>query len=130
MQRSAYLGLALLALAGGFTVGLEIRAAESVVDQVRDDAKLAPLVERGIGFLAGQQSEDGSYSASAGTGVTSLVTTSLLRNGRTASDPLVARSLEYLLKHVRDDGGIYQQGSRYRNYETSLAILCFSSAKS
>jgi squalene-hopene/tetraprenyl-beta-curcumene cyclase len=91
-------------------------------------AKLAPLVERGIAFLAGAQDEDGSYSSFAGTGITSLITTALLRHGRGPSDPQIARSLKYLQTQVKRDGGIYQKGSLYRNYETCLAILCFSAA--
>ena len=91
-------------------------------------AKLAPLVERGVAFLANAQDEDGSYSSFAGTGVTSLITTALLRNGRTPSDPLIAKSLAYLQTQVKANGGIYQKGSRYRNYETCLAMLCFAEA--
>lgn len=74
------------------------------------------------------QSDDGSYSRYAGTGVTSLVTTALLRHGRTPQDPQVARSLDYLKRFVQPDGGIYQPGTLYRNYETCLGILCFSEA--
>jgi len=104
-------------------------AAEvSVVEKAAKPAQLAPLVERGIAFLAARQDEDGSYSSFAGTGVTSLITTALLRNGRSPGDPLIAKSLVYLQTQVKDDGGIYQQGSRYRNYETCLAILCFVEA--
>ena len=93
-----------------------------------DNTQLATVVGRGIAFLESAQAEDGSYSSHAGTGVTSLVTTALLRNGRTPQDPSVARSLAFLEKHVRDDGGIYREGSLHRNYETCLAIFCFSEA--
>ncbi|MCA9231810.1 MAG: terpene cyclase/mutase family protein [Planctomycetales bacterium] len=89
---------------------------------------LAPVVERAVGFLRTTQAEDGSYSSHAGTGVTSLVATSLMRHGRSPGDPLVASSLAYLEQHVQADGGIYQSGSLYRNYETCLAILCFQAA--
>jgi squalene-hopene/tetraprenyl-beta-curcumene cyclase len=51
-----------------------------------------------------------------------------LRNGRTVNDPVVARALKYLEGHLHEDGGIYQNGSRYKNYETSLAIVCFQDA--
>ena len=91
-------------------------------------AELAPLVERGVAFLAAAQDQDGSYSRFAGTGVTSLITTSLLRNSRTPADPLIAKSLAFLQTQVQEDGGIYKKGSRYRNYETCLAMLCFSEA--
>ena len=90
--------------------------------------KVAPFVERATRFLRTSQSDDGSYSSHLGTGITSLVATGLMQNGRSAQDPLIAKSLAYLEQHVREDGGIYQPGSRYRNYETCLAILCFGAA--
>jgi len=113
------------------------RADELATDELATEAEttikqqptqLAPLVERGVAFLAAAQDEEGSYSSFAGTGVTSLITAALLRNGRAPGDPQIARSLKYLQTQVKDNGGIYRQGSRYRNYETCLAMLCFSEA--
>jgi squalene-hopene/tetraprenyl-beta-curcumene cyclase len=86
------------------------------------------VVRRAVAHLARTQAEDGSWSARLGPGITALVATSILRNGRSVGDPMVARALEYLQEQIRADGGIYAKGSRYRNYETCLAILCFSSA--
>ena len=74
------------------------------------------------------QAADGSYSAGAGSGVTALVTTALLRTGHSVDDPLVAKSLRYLKGFVRPDGGVYAPGSKYRNYETCLAMMCFLEA--
>jgi len=99
--------------------------AETIAQQ---PAQLAPLVERGIAFLAAAQDKDGSYSSFSGSGVTSLITTALLRHGRAPGDPLIARSLTYLQSQVKGNGGIYQKGSRYRNYETCLAMLCLVEA--
>jgi len=99
-----------------------------VASAASEHHELAPVVERAISFLKTTQAEDGSFSSHTGTGVTSLIATGLLRNGRTAADPLVSKSIAYLEQQVRKDGGIYQQGSRYRNYETCLAILCFEEA--
>ena len=93
-----------------------------------EQPQLQDMVRRGVAFLESAQAEDGSYSSHSGTGVTSLVTTALLRSGRTPQDPLIARSLEYLEGHVQKNGGIYQEGSIHRNYETCLAILCFNEA--
>ena len=84
---------------------------------------------RGIRFLRSMQDDDGSYSAELGPGITALVTTSLLRHGLSEKDPVVAKSLRYLEQFVRDDGGIYRPNSLYRNYETSLAIMCFTEVK-
>jgi len=94
-----------------------------------DARAFSRAVDRAIGFLQAKgQALDGSYSAQAGPGVTALVTTAILRHGRIPDDPLVAKSLKYLEGFVREDGGIYQKDSILRNYETCLAILCFSEA--
>jgi squalene-hopene/tetraprenyl-beta-curcumene cyclase len=86
-------------------------------------------VNRAVEFLRAKgQSADGSYSAATGPGITALITTALLRNGRTAQDPLVAKSLKYLEGFVQPDGGIYQKGSRLNNYETCLTMVCFAEA--
>ncbi|MEM8864863.1 MAG: hypothetical protein AAGF31_04885 [Planctomycetota bacterium] len=93
-----------------------------------DPAQYEQVVGQAIQFLGEQQAEDGSFSGHFGTGVTSLATAGLLQHGRPAQDSVVARSLAYLESHVKPDGGIYQEGTRYRNYETCLAIMCFSQA--
>lgn len=87
------------------------------------------VISRAINYLRTTgQADDGSYSSHSGTGVTSLVTTAVLHNGRNVDDPLVQRSVQWLELFVQEDGGIYQPGSLYRNYETCLAILCFQEA--
>lgn len=86
-------------------------------------------VARAVQFLQTKaQAPDGSYASHAGPGVTAIVTAGILRNGRSPEDPVVARSLKYLERMARPDGGIYQENSNYRNYETCLAILCFTEA--
>lgn len=87
------------------------------------------MVQRAIAFLQTKgQAADGSFTASSGPGVTALVTTGILRHGRTPEDPMVQQALRYLERFVQEDGGIYQPGSRHRNYETSLALMCFTEA--
>jgi squalene-hopene/tetraprenyl-beta-curcumene cyclase len=95
-----------------------------------DSAALDQAVARAIAYFEQAQSDDGSFSASStsGPGVTAIVASALLRNGRTVNDPVVARALKYLEGHLHDDGGIYLDGSRYKNYETSLSIVCFKDA--
>ena len=74
------------------------------------------------------QAEDGSFSASLGPAVTAIVTTAVLRSGRTPQDPVAAKALRYLQGYVQPDGGIYQPGSRHRNYETCLGLMAFAEA--
>jgi squalene-hopene/tetraprenyl-beta-curcumene cyclase len=100
----------------------------SAQETTKEKADASKLVERGIAFLTKSQAEDGSFSNQAGPGVTALVATALLENDRSPSDPVVAKALKYLESHVRPDGGIYAEGSKYKNYETSLAIRAFAAA--
>jgi len=87
-------------------------------------------VTRGIDYLRTKgQAADGSYSAASDPiGITALVTTAIVRNGRSSQDPTVAKSLKYLEKFVQADGGIYRPESGNKNYESCLAISCFSAA--
>jgi squalene-hopene/tetraprenyl-beta-curcumene cyclase len=98
--------------------------------QEPDDAtRYQQAVANAIRFLTHEgQRGDGSYHDEAEPGVTALVTTALLRHGMKPGDQAVARSLKYLEGFVQPDGGIYRPGSAYQNYETCLAILCFSQA--
>ena len=94
-----------------------------------DEADMDVVVAKAINYLKTKgQSDDGSFSPQAGPAVTALVTTALMRNGVSAADPLVAKGLTYVKEFVQKDGGVYRNGSLYRNYETCLAILCFSEA--
>jgi squalene-hopene/tetraprenyl-beta-curcumene cyclase len=94
----------------------------SAVDRKQYDA----VVAKAVAYLETKgQSADGSYSGFSGPGVTALATTALLRHGRTADSPSVAQGVKYLETFVRPDGGIYQEGTLYQNYETCLAIVCF-----
>ncbi|HEX3727922.1 MAG TPA: prenyltransferase/squalene oxidase repeat-containing protein [Pirellulales bacterium] len=94
-----------------------------------DAATYEKTMNKAVEFLRIQgQAADGSYSAEAGPGVTAVVTTAILRTGRTSDDPLVAKSLKYLEGFVKGDGGIYADNSSHQNYETCLAMQCFAAA--
>lgn len=106
-------------------VGSQVDAAETDVDLwARRDAAVA----RGVEFLAKNQTAEGAFSPQTGPAVTALVTTGLLRSGRTADDPVVAKALKFLETFVRTDGGIYQAESNHVNYETCITIMAFVEA--
>jgi squalene-hopene/tetraprenyl-beta-curcumene cyclase len=87
------------------------------------------MVSRAIDFFRTKaQAPDGSYSAAAGPGITALVATAILKHGRSADEPFIAKSLKYLEQFIEADGGLNKAGSKYRNYETCLAILAFKEA--
>ena len=94
------------------------------------DKSVEEVSKQAIDYLKtqGQNPDDGSYSSFAGPAVTALVTTGMIRHGIPLDDPAVSKSLKYLTGFVQPDGGIYKEDSLYKNYETSLAILCFTEA--
>jgi squalene-hopene/tetraprenyl-beta-curcumene cyclase len=94
-----------------------------------DAQKVQAAISRAAEFLRTKgQAADGSYSGATGPGVTCVVTAGLLRSGLGPDDPLVAKSLKYLEGFVHPDGGIYQTGTFYTNYETCIAMLVFREA--
>ncbi|MFO0901891.1 MAG: prenyltransferase/squalene oxidase repeat-containing protein [Pirellulales bacterium] len=109
--------------------GLLARYSPAFADDQSAARQYEQMVTRGIEFLKTKgQAPDGSYSAMAGPGPTALAATAILKHGRSADDPAVAKSLKYLEQFIQDDGGLNKAGSKYRNYETCLAILAFKEA--
>jgi len=105
-------------------------AADSASPPAKVDAiAFQQAIARAVTFLQTKaQAPDGSYAAYAGPGVTAIVTTGLLRDGRGVNDPVVAKGLKYLEGMVKPSGGIHQAGTLYGNYETCLGIMCFAAA--
>ena len=92
--------------------------------KVPSAAEQDAAIERAIEFfrLRGQ-AEDGSFSGQTGVAVTSLVVQAVLQQRPSLVDsPWIKQALRYIESNVRPDGGIYAEGSKYRNYETSVAI--------
>lgn len=126
LARQGLLSAAMLLVMSGMGRGSTANGADQTIGP--DPQLLQETVSEAIAFLRSAQAEDGSYSAHAGPGVTALVTTALLKHGLSPDDPLVARSLKYLAGFQQEDGGIYQEGTFYNNYETCLAILALQEA--
>ena len=106
-----------------------IVAATSPRANGQENQQHRATVEKGVQYLLTKgQSADGSFSKQAGTGITSLCVTALLRSGRSANDPGVAKALKYLEANIRPDGGIYAENSRLKNYETCIALMCLKEA--
>ena len=131
-SRSNHVNAALLRLVGNASVlfVLSLVAPPRAMAAEKVDAQAyQQCVDRAIEFLRTKgQEPDGSFAGYAGPGVTAVVTAGILRAGRTADDPWVAKSLKYLEGFVQPDGGIYKPGTLYQNYETCLAMVCFAEA--
>jgi len=116
-------------LSSAFMFTSTVSAADATHTDGLDQRQFEQSVAKAIVYLKTKgQSGDGSYSGQVGIGPTALVTVALLRNGLSVRDPQVAKSLKYLETFVQPDNGIHQPGTFFRNYETCLAILCFSEA--
>jgi squalene-hopene/tetraprenyl-beta-curcumene cyclase len=123
MLRRSLLAVVLLSLVA--VVAQPALAADAAVDA----KAYKQAVDKAVEYLKTKgQAADGSYSAFAGSGVTSIVTAALLRNGLSPEDPVVAKSLKYLEAVAQPDGGVYAPKSAYQNYETCLAIMCLAEA--
>ncbi len=123
--------LSLLVLTSLLLLATSLESARPEQSSSVDQRRQQQITARGISYLRtkGQQA-DGSFSGETGPGITALVTTALVRNGVPSSDPMVASSLKYLGGFIQPSGGIHQEGTLYRNYETCLAMLCFNEANS
>lgn len=99
--------------------------AESPQEKTRKE-----LIEKGIEYLRGSQADDGSWSASprSGIGPTGVVLAGLLDVGVSPEDPMLEKATRFMLKALRDDGGIYTSGGMFGNYESCISIICFVKA--
>jgi squalene-hopene/tetraprenyl-beta-curcumene cyclase len=121
--------LVMIVALGAALVASSAARAHAAEKAPADSRLYERTVDQAIGYFRTRgQAADGSYSAEAGPAITAVVTTAILKAGRTADDPLVAKSLKYLQGFVRPDGGIYAEKSLYQNYETCLIIQCFAEA--
>ncbi|MFO0899180.1 MAG: prenyltransferase/squalene oxidase repeat-containing protein [Pirellulales bacterium] len=87
------------------------------------------MVAKAVEFLSTKgQADDGSFSQQASPAVTAIVVESLLKQGRSPDDPVVAKGLKYLEGLAQPDGGIYRPGTFHQNYETCISVMAFQSA--
>jgi len=110
-----------------FVVVLFTFTAMTFADSTQE-AKRQKMIEKGVAFLRGAQADDGSFSSHAGIGPTGIVLFGLLNAGVPADDPMIAKGLKFLEKSKWADGGIYTEGGLYGNYESCVALQCFTVA--
>ena len=121
-----YPGIVVVFVAGLFN---SLPASDAAEKTFGPDPKVyQETVAKAIQYLTIAQAQDGSVSARIGIGPTALATLGLLRSGRGAADPQVAKGLKYLVDYVQSDGGIYSPRSRISTYETCIALVCFQEA--
>ena len=109
---------------------LTAAAQSPTTQQYGDNAKREQITRKGVEYLLQKgQAEDGSFSKQLNPAITSLCLSALLANDVAVSDERVQKGLAFVESHIQPDGGIYKKGSNLRNYETSVAIMCFVRAR-
>ncbi|MEM9657290.1 MAG: prenyltransferase/squalene oxidase repeat-containing protein [Planctomycetota bacterium] len=122
-MRPTVIGVLLFLIGALGSWNATLRAADDLQDRYEKTVDKAKKY-----FLTMGRDENGAYSKDLGPGVTALAAAALLRNGVSPDEPRLAQTLEYLLGFVREDGAICGPDSNHRNYETCLAVLCFTEA--
>lgn len=106
-------------------------AAGAVFAGSRAWAGVAPtaddLIAKGVEFLKGRQSADGSWSPDRKEpGLSAIVVTALLRSKRvTPEEPSISKALAYLETFADPKGGFT---GPHANYTTAIALMAFKEA--
>ncbi len=104
--------------------GLDIARAANAASRPADGDE---LIRRGARYLLASQQPDGGWGDRAGPGVAGLCLKALIREPSIGPrHDAVLRGVEYVLRHQRDDGGVYSGEGLLKNYETSVAISMLS----
>jgi squalene-hopene/tetraprenyl-beta-curcumene cyclase len=85
-------------------------------------------ISRGIEYLRGTQQDDGSWGHYPA--ITALVITAMLKSPGgivQPGDPDVKKGLDFIIKHVKPDGGIYADDPM-RCYNTAISLLALVEA--
>lgn len=123
-----------LTLCGSFSLESSLLRAQEAEPakplQMVNPAEYQRVVDGAIDFLKVRaEAEGGSLAKASGTGVNSLCIAAILTHRPDAvTDPAVKQAIAFLTANIREDGGIYSEGSTHRNYETCLAIAALVKA--
>src|SRR6476660_493416 len=104
---------------------LTATAALSQVAPSKDDTsdKAQALIDKGLAYLKTQQQPDGLFQRNEKDqpAVTALALKAFAGSAKdAASDPIVAKGYEGLLRFQKPDGGIYRDA--LANYNTAIAV--------
>ncbi len=100
------------------------QAAPADAEPIPLNKRIDQAATRGITFLKNRgQAPDGSFSSETGVAVTALCVRAMLEHQPKSVDtPAIQKALKFIESKMQGDGGIYNNGSLYRNYETSVAV--------
>jgi squalene-hopene/tetraprenyl-beta-curcumene cyclase len=115
-------------LLAALLIGFGVAGLSAKAGKAPDEKDVKAVRDKAYAYLEAKQGRDGGFSPRFGPGVPALVVAALLRNGYDVNDPVVKKTLAYLTKKVKKDGGIYDKG--LANYTTSVAVMALKEANS
>lgn len=95
-------------------------------------SKTQKSIDAGLRYLAAGQGADGGWEAFGKThiGVTALAVKCLVQSEQYGPDhPRVKRAVDFLLRYVQPDGGIYDPTEGMRNYHTSVVLMALAATR-
>ena len=89
-------------------------------------------IDKGLAYLLAAQRPDGAWEAFGRShpAITALAVKGLIQDpnyGR--HHPAAKRGLDFVLRYVQPDGGVYVPGEGMRNYHTSVALMALAATK-
>lgn len=92
-----------------------------------DPKEVRAVLDKAVAYLKSAQGDDGSYVPKlGGPGVSAVVAAALLHARVSPDDPVLVKTLKYLEKNIKKDGGIYDK--KLANYTTSVAVMALKEA--
>jgi len=132
VKRRVALVSVLIGLAASVSV---VASADPPADPPLDLAlriRTQEAVDKALAFLTASQGGDGGWEAFGRShpAITALVVKCLVQDKDYGpTHPSVQRGLEFVLRYVQPDGGVYVPGEGMRNYHTSVALLALAATK-
>lgn len=112
-----------LVLIISFFVATISTPAHALDDEHWDKAQ--KCIAKGLAFLQSTQTADGSWTPQPGPAITALVVNAMIDQPEIdATDPYVAKGLNYILAKCNKDGSIH--GGILQNYNTSISLSALS----
>lgn len=114
---------------------IAVGAASSVSAQPLESdfrPRAQQAINRGLTYLVSTQQADGGWKLrdSSHPAITALVLKALILDPAYGPNhPAVKRGMEFMLKSVQPDGGIYVLGEGMNNYHTSVALMALSASR-
>ncbi len=119
---------ALLGACFAFSATVLAQTTTRAADEPRAAAR--ELMARGARYLLAAQQADGGWASDTGPGVSALAVKALAQEPTIGPrHPAVRRGVEFVLKHQREDGGIYSAEGLLKNYESSVALSMLAALK-